>query len=248
MSDKNTRYDVRTRQILAISVSGLGILGTAILGIVIVIRDKTNGAQLVLTGILPLIGTWLGTVLAFYFAKENFEAAADQTKELVRLGQQGTLNSSDPVLKHMMPLGEMAVYAPRPGPTGTPKDLKLAEATKQINDSKFDRLPVLDTGNVFRYILTGSSLNRCIVQKGINLAGADAAYTFEQLFTAEPSLKDRFAKLVAFVPESATLGDAKRAMDAVKGCRDVFVTKTGNPTESVLGWITNNKLLSESEV
>lgn len=247
MADKNTRYDIRTRQILAISVSALGILGTAVLGIVIVIRDTENGAQLVLTGVLPLIGTWLGTVLAFYFAKENFEAAADQTKQLVRLGQ-GVLNSSDPVSKHMLPLSEMIVFTPKPAPTNTAKDIKISDAAKQINDSKFDRLPILDSTNTFRYILTGSALNRCVVQKGLNLAGADAGYTLEQLFTAEPSMKDRFTNLAVFVNDSATLGDAKKAMDSVKSCRDVFVTKNGNATEPVIGWITNNKLLSESEV
>jgi hypothetical protein len=38
----------------------------------------------VLTIVLPLIGTWVGTVLAFYFSRENFVAAAQQTADLVR--------------------------------------------------------------------------------------------------------------------------------------------------------------------
>ncbi len=38
----------------------------------------------ILTIILPLVGTWVGTVLAFYFSRENFVAAAKQTADLVR--------------------------------------------------------------------------------------------------------------------------------------------------------------------
>ncbi len=246
-SDKHREFDVRTRQWLAIGVSAIGLVGTILLGIVIIYFDTKEGPKLVLSAILPLVGAWLGTVLAYYFAKENFEAAANKTKELVQLGQ-GLANSSDPVTKHMTALGEMVVYLPKLAATATPKDVKLADVTKSINESKYDRLPVLSAENVFVYILTGAALNRHVVQKGLTLTGAHAGYTFEDMFTADGTLKDRFTKLAAFVKETATMGEAKAAMDSIKGCRDVFVTATGKANEPLKGWVTNNKMLIESEV
>lgn len=45
-------------------------------------------AQLLLSALLPLFGTWVGTVLAFYYTKENFEAASKGTLDLVRAVSQ----------------------------------------------------------------------------------------------------------------------------------------------------------------
>jgi hypothetical protein len=42
-----------------------------------------------------------------------------------------------------------------------------------------------------------------------------------------------------FVSAEATLGDAKAAMEKKPKCQDVFVTETGQPDDSVLGWLTN---------
>src|SRR5262245_15336751 len=49
-----------------------------------------------ITGILlPVIGTWIGTVLAFYFTKENFEAANRSVQSMVgRISLQDQLSGS----------------------------------------------------------------------------------------------------------------------------------------------------------
>ena len=44
---------------------------------------------------------------------------------------------------------------------------------------------------------------------------------------------------LAFVAQNATLADAKKRMEAVKGCQDVFVTSDGQPKSPFVGWITN---------
>src|SRR5437660_837167 len=38
-----------------------------------------NTAQYVLTAVLPVVAAWVGTVLAFYFGRENYESAAKST-------------------------------------------------------------------------------------------------------------------------------------------------------------------------
>ena len=47
-------------------------------------KERYGFVKDVLTIVLPLVGTWVGTVLAFYFSRENFVAAASQTASLVR--------------------------------------------------------------------------------------------------------------------------------------------------------------------
>ena len=56
-----------------------------------------------------------------------------------------------------------------------------------------------------------------------------------------------FKSSFSLVKESATLADAKAAMDSMTSapgvpgnCYDIFVTATGSATEPVLGWITND--------
>src|SRR6185437_8623600 len=44
-------------------------------------------AKTVFNTLIPMFGTWVGTVIAFYFARENYETAAKATKDLV--GQLG---------------------------------------------------------------------------------------------------------------------------------------------------------------
>ncbi len=87
MATENVRdTDVKTRRQLAISlvVVGSSVVGVLGLGILVATAIKgdhkefSQAAQLVLTSILPLVGTWIVTVLAFYFAKENLEPALSQ--------------------------------------------------------------------------------------------------------------------------------------------------------------------------
>ena len=62
-----------------------GIVVVGVLGVLVIkytaIDKRHEASQLVLTSILPLVGTWIGTVLAFYFAKDNFESASRATRE-----------------------------------------------------------------------------------------------------------------------------------------------------------------------
>jgi chemotaxis protein histidine kinase CheA len=92
VEEKNT-----PREKIATYVTTLAIAGTIVLGIfalVYVLRipdadtDKNLDKKLqvityVFTALLPLWGTWMGTIMAFYFSKENFMAANESVKNLV---------------------------------------------------------------------------------------------------------------------------------------------------------------------
>ena len=69
-----------------------------IAGAAIAVADnKEPTARLVFTSVLPVLGTWVGTVLAFYFARENLEAATKSALDLT--GRE----TETPVTKVMIP-------------------------------------------------------------------------------------------------------------------------------------------------
>jgi hypothetical protein len=61
------------RDLLALIVVVVSLIGVAVLGAVGIYKGET--AKDLLTMLLPVVGTWVGTVLAFYFGKEQLEAA-----------------------------------------------------------------------------------------------------------------------------------------------------------------------------
>ena len=79
--------DIRAR--LGIRLVFFSTIALVVLAIFIVVgggiaeyKSQTGGpfkdtTQLLLSSLLPLFGTWVGTLLAFYFSRENFKAAAE---------------------------------------------------------------------------------------------------------------------------------------------------------------------------
>src|SRR5713226_1358319 len=73
---------------LAIGVTIVSIIAVAVLAMQVIDhakdKDIAGNAQNVLNSVLPLLGTWVGTILAYYFSKENFEAATKSVTELAK--------------------------------------------------------------------------------------------------------------------------------------------------------------------
>src|SRR5664279_4083891 len=101
--------DAATRKRLAMSVVAISAVGIiAISGLTIGFAGSSNRAdtsKLVFTAVLPLFGTWVGTVLAFYFAQGNLEAATNSTLALA-----GSRETATPVTKVMIPESDFATY------------------------------------------------------------------------------------------------------------------------------------------
>ncbi|MBW1841809.1 MAG: hypothetical protein JRI75_08435, partial [Deltaproteobacteria bacterium] len=64
--------------ILALSIGGLIVLSI----VVVVIGGDLESAKYVFATVLPLFGTWVGTLLAFYFSRENFESATRSVRKM----------------------------------------------------------------------------------------------------------------------------------------------------------------------
>ena len=230
------------RHWLAGSITGISIVGAVILGVVAILRPN-SAAQTILGTVLPVIGTWVGTVLAFYFSKESLQVATQSVNAIARQLTADERLRSKPVQSVMIPRGEM--FAVR----GPAENVNLLQALKGLGDSKKgDRLPVLDANERPLYVAHRSTINQFLVDKAReNPSGDLKTLTFADMLS-RPDLKSALESSFAMVREDATLADAKTAMDALKFPQDVFVTRTGSQNEPVLGWITNNIIEDNARV
>jgi hypothetical protein len=101
--------------------------------------------QTTFSSLLPMFGTWVGTVLAFYFSKENFEAANRGTIDMVKaVGQR---LGSIPVVQKMIPASQ--VISLRLAPNQAMGTVKISDVealfAKSISGKKISRLLVLDS-------------------------------------------------------------------------------------------------------
>ena len=77
-TDANKKVDYRETLSLVVIISS--VIGVFVLAFIVIFINwnkpwSKDTAQMVFTAVLPLFGAWVGTILAFYFGKENFEAA-----------------------------------------------------------------------------------------------------------------------------------------------------------------------------
>ena len=105
---------------LAQTVTTWALIAIALLGIVIIAiagynasipstdvearREFLDAAKYVFASVLPVVAAWVGTVMAFYFGKENFKAATDSVSQIARqltsqekLGQTNVQETGKPM-------------------------------------------------------------------------------------------------------------------------------------------------------
>jgi hypothetical protein len=244
--NEQTTFAEKVRCYLGIIITIAGILGVTIIAIVIMIvaetGKKSETAQFLLTSLLPVIGTWVGTVLAYYFAKENFESAARTTKELAGIDER---LRSVPVTTAMIEIGKADKLQLKK--SQDPESLKLKDLIDQMTKAKRQRLPVLDEKGAPVYIIHLSSLTDFVARQALGAAGAAVAgLTIADLKNQRADLF-RMIGAWACVKRTATLADAKQTMDALRNCSDVFVTESGRIDEPVIGWVTNAEIALHSK-
>jgi hypothetical protein len=236
-------WDRWFRERLATIVLLVSVAAVAILAGIAIHGDRSQAKE-ILTMILPMIGTWVGTVLAFYFGKEQLEAATRSVTSIARELTPDEKLRSIPVTDKMIP--RSAAYAVNEDPG----KLKLVEAVANLDrEKKGNRLPVLDADDKPLCVVHRSTIDRFIAKAAA--AGKVAAelhvLTLRDLMT-DPEFKFRLETSFAVVPQTATLADAKRAMESTPWCQDIFVTRGGTRTEPIIGWITNVIIEANSQV
>jgi hypothetical protein len=228
---------------LAMLIVLVSLVLTAILAGFAIYFD-THSAKDILTMVLPMIGTWVGTVLAFYFGREQLEAATRSVTAIARELTPEEKLGSIKVTEKMIPLTNAFVT------TADPATVKLLDAIRGLETSgKGDRLPVLTSDKKPRHVIHRSTIDRFIAKRATKGASKEelASLTLADLL-ADDEFRDMLQTTVAVVREGATLADAKRAMEALKWCQDVMITPAGSSTEPASGWITNGIIRDNSKV
>lgn len=212
-------------------------------------NDYKDTMQLLLSSLLPLFGTWVGTVLAFYFSKENFEAASQGTLDVVRSISQRLVSTK--ITDAWMPRSRMTTL-------DLPAGAKLEDVVADNVAAKFDnvgangqrisRLPILDSSGKFVAFLHRGVWTEMLATAlrqsagGLDMKTATlgsmltAAYP---LGKASQNYGDFIRSAAGFVGRDRSVADAKALMEGLPGCQDIIVTDHGKSDEPVAGWISN---------
>lgn len=120
------------------------------------------------------------------------------------------------------------------------KSVNLEALLKKYEDNNWSRIPIMVEEDVPRFIIHTSMINLFVRRQAF--CGQDVGkLTLEDLLS-EPEMKKMFETTFAVVSRCASIADAKRAMTAIPGCQDVFVTENGAKEQTVLGWLTDRDI------
>jgi hypothetical protein len=224
------------------SLARIIIAGSFAIMIVIILlfffSTGSQAMQTILTATLPLLGAWVGAVIAFYFSSKNLESATKSVQSLVAgLSGEEKLKTT-PTKDVMIPKKEMFFVAADDDSKILLSDL----ITKLESSGKGDRIPILNSKEFPRFVVHRSTIDK-FTSSAIRAAASPSTspqpistLTLKQLIDDQPDLP--FWSAVA--PEECTLADIKAKMTALgKQCQDVFITTKGSRTEPVVGWVTN---------
>jgi hypothetical protein len=230
----NSGWDPRF--LLAIVILGFSIAGVIILAGFILKRDSTlDTAQYVFGAILPLLGTWVGTVLAYYFARENFESASRSVREMAKQLTPMEKLKSIFIKDVMINIGKAVTFI-----LGKPeKEIKLRAdiIDAKLEKENYERLPILDTEGRIKYMAHRSLFDKFIGQE--TAKGKNPVDLTLQDMLDDAKYKDVLTGSFKTLLETSNLAEAKTLMDKIKICSDVFATEDGTPNSKVLGWVTN---------
>ena len=222
---------VDSKLVIAIIILSISVAGSIALSIfVICMVDEGNrfdAVQYVFSAVLPLLGTWVGTILAYYFSKENFELANRSVQEMAKQMTPIQKLKSIPVRDKMIHKSNMIkLNVTSANPLN--KILIVGHILKTLKDAKRNRLPILDRNGFPLYIIHRSMIDKYLANLSIvdKLSYAELeAKTLEDLLNEDSEMKNLFETSWVTVSDKMNLSDAKEEMDQVTDCSDVFITK-----------------------
>ena len=238
MSDNNERKK-QQRELLSMVILFGSLLVLFGLALAVIIVDKTKTITIFNT-VLPVVASWVGTILAFYFGRENFESANKQVRDIMKK-TEGSSSKTVNITTIMKPFADMKSY---PLSQNKQEDKVPLKDLQKLLEGKVNRLPIVDVNNVVKYMIHEASIDKYIAKGG---KVDDSLADF---------LKERKGQNVEFglnhafvvVGEKASVLEANAKMDEYPFVRDVFVTRGGTPNEPYIGWASNVRLIKFMEV
>ena len=259
MADQQSPF----QQVIGSKITKFVLWGTAIIGLTGIVfafiainsdAEKVKTAfsivQYIFGALLPLWGTWIGTILAYYYSKENFESANKNVQQIVdKLTSDqklGSLKAKDV----MIPRAKLIVKTMAKGQTLA--DFKIQEDCFDfMATNKIKRVLILDDQDRALYAIHRELIAVYVAQEAGKAGGGFnmAALTLDTMHkNASAEIINTMDNSVKFIGENATLLEAKNIMQQFQTCQDVFVTQNGQAQDPVLGWITNVTITQNSVV
>jgi hypothetical protein len=232
--------DTQNRERIAVYVLWASIASITLISGVAVwfASDKTTTAKDIFNSLLPLYGTWVGTILAFYFSRNAFEAASSASNRSFQQATSGSASASPPpdnVLAKILlkSLANNLIFSENN------LNKPLQEVLNNLNDKGRYRLIVVDAAKKYVDIVYRVNVATYLANPG----GGQQVNPPPQPPTLDQYIKFRDAQgaklRVVFLPENATLADADAKLKETTGCRDVIVTADGQPTSPVVAYVTD---------
>ena len=228
---KNDFRDVLSNRMVQTSLIGVILLAVLVIAYGWTVNDKQI-VQMVYTATLPLFGAWVGTILAFYYGRENLEAS---TRNFTKIAESvGGIEK----LKEIEVTTKMIAKKDMTFDNRSVEKIKLTEIINKLSER--ERLPILNDKGAIVYMIHRSYIDRYMTQKALESPPPKLQdLTLKDLLEGDSKLKEVFERSFGFVKESATLAESKTVMESLPKCQDVFVTKNGSKDDPVISWITN---------
>lgn len=238
--------DFIARAIVIFSFSVL--IGLLVIACIRIGNETFPNMKDLITLILPVIGTWMGTILAFYFTKENFEAASKSMQQTIsKLTSEEKLKTTK-ATSVMIPVN--SIDHPFTG-GATPDTLTIKDLLAFLDKVKRNRVVVMNDKKVVTQVIHRSLINDFISHQVFGDQTPDAVKAFKISDMAEKgsdNVKNTLRSSVEFISQEATLFDAQQKMINNKSCQDVFITPGGSSTEPIIGWISSSIITDNAKV
>jgi hypothetical protein len=238
MENKSPNPHFNSKNIIAV---GISLMSLFIIAYVSIFSLNCSGDKpdydFISKSVIPVVGTWMGTILAFYFTRENFQAATDQyNRVLDRLTPEQVLSKTFAKdimtpLHSIIRLDYLIL-----------KDRSIiTEILRNQNNASINRFLFFD-GYKCKYIIHRSTFDSYLLDKHDGVLDISTLTLID--FIEEKDIKySKYVKEgIVFIREEATLLEAKILFDNNPNSQDIIVTKSGKADEDVIGLVTNNKL------
>jgi hypothetical protein len=215
----------------------IGFVVVAQLGSVTSVNEKLDTLVMgVFATVLPVLATWVGTILAFYFGSENFRQAAQSTRDAIGATAGRTVTD---VMNPYDRISRVEVAQNDAAANVTAKEVvgKMSQASPRVIIFNAHRNPI--------YVIRASRMPAAWITADYNEGPAitqTPTITIQTYLDSPENKTD--AEKRTYIADSATPEAALAAM-VQKGVDDLFVTKDGQDTSPTLGWATSNDLLSK---
>ena len=221
---KELLKDART--ILALVIALFSILGITTLSIVYIVvspnNEKKDAASQVFNGILPIYGTWVGTLLAFYFAKENLDSA---TQIISQSNTSASNNLESILVSETISNKFVSVKSPEE------ESMSLEDLKKLLVSKGRRRLPILNEKGALRQLVYYQEIDEYLLS--LNDGGKKA--TLKDFIEANQGK----SKAIVYVQKDISLAKANEERKRIVDCQDIIVTDTGKQDGKVIGYLTN---------